>query len=135
MKKIISMVLVVLMLFALVSCGISRKPEDFKEAIAKKYKDDHCVSILDSERDIENVVKMLGLDPDGVTAVIYVMLKIDGDEGVGYIIYCEDSKTAKNMKADCEHLLADLGSSDIVKQSGNNIFVGSEEVWKEIRMI
>ena len=132
MKKIIAMLLVVVTLFLVVSCGLSRKPEDFKEALEKKYGKDIEVELTDDEDEIELFAMLFGLDADGVTAVLAIELELDDDEE-GYVIYCEDSKTAKNMKADCEELIDDYDIDYIVQQSGNNIFVGSEELWKAIK--
>ena len=135
MKKIISMALVVLMLFALVSCGLVREPEDFQEALKKRYGNDIALALTETENGIKMMGSWLGLDPDGVTAVLRIDLEIDGDNEMGYVIYCEDSKTAKNMKADCEELVDKYHRNYVIKQIGNNVYVGDEDVWKAIMMV
>ncbi len=129
MKKIIALLLVVVMLFALCSCGLSRKPEGYKKALEKKFDDDIEVDLIESETEIKYLGMLFGIDYDDVTAVLAIEHE---DHGVGYVIYCEKSKDAKEVKEDCLDV-AEEDDDIIVKKSGKAVFIGEEDLWKKIK--
>lgn len=133
MKKIIALALVVVMLFALVSCGISRKADKLEAALEKKYGDDVSVTSTKSELAITALAVAfdIGVDAEDIEVVLTITLK---GEGSGYVIYCKDGKTAKTVKADCKDFVEDHDEDDIlVKKNGKTVFVGEEDLWKKIK--
>ena len=128
MKKIIAFALVVVMLFALVSCGISKNPADFKEKLEKKYGEDVGVVLMDSKLTVSAAAALLDLDSDDIEAILTVALK---DVGSGTVVYFKTAKAAKEAKKD---LLAnwDDDSDVIVKISGKVVFIGEKDLWKKI---
>ena len=129
MKKIIAIMLVLVMLFTLASCGLSRKPEDMKEKLEKKYGDDIGVVLIDSSVTIKATAALLGLDSDDVDAILTVALK---DAGRGTVIYFESAKAAKEAKKDLVDSLDD-DSDVIVKISGKTVFIGEKDLWKKVK--
>ena len=128
MKKIIAFALVVVMLFALVSCGISKNPADFKEKLEKKYGEDVGVVLMDSKLTVSAAAALLDLDSDDIEAILTVALK---DVGSGTVIYFETAKAAKEAKKD---LLANMDDDSdlVVKISGKAVFIGEKDLWKKI---
>ena len=129
MKKIIAIVLVMVMIFALVSCGISRKPEDLKEKLEKKYEGDVVVALMDSKITTAGTAVMLGLDSDDIDALLTIALK---DVGSGTVIYFESAKEAKEAKADLLDK-ADEDSDVVIKVNGKALYVGEKDLWKKIK--
>ena len=133
MKKIIALALVVVMLFTLVSCGLSRKPEALKEKLEKKFGDDVVVTLADDDLSIGIIAKTLGVDEDDITAIISISLD---DVGDGFIIYCDSLKAAGEIKDEFKDYIEDNDLEDedlVIKKSGKNVFFGEEDLWKKIR--
>ena len=133
MKKIIALALVVVMLFTLASCGISRKSDKLKEKLEKKYGDDVSVTVADKELSIGIIAAMFDLDADDIDCILSISLD---DEGEGFVIYCKDAKAAKEVKNDCKDYVDDNDLKDediLVKKSGKTIFVGEKDLWKKIK--
>ena len=129
MKKIIAIALVVVMLFALVSCGISRKPADLKEKLEKKYEGDIAVALLDGKITIAATAALLGADSEDIEAILTIALD---DVGSGTVIYFESAKAAKEAKADILEAAGE-DSDVIVKISGKTIFVGEKDLGKQVK--
>ena len=133
MKKIIALALVVVMLFTLVSCGLSRKPEALKEKLEKKFDDDVAVTLADDDLSIGIIAKSLGVDEDDITAIISISLD---DVGDGFIIYCDSSKAAREVKDEFKDYIEEYELEDedlVIKKSGKNVFFGEKDLWKKIK--
>ena len=128
MKKIIALALVVVMLFTLASCGISKNPADFKNKLEKKYGDDIGVVLMDSKLTVSAAAAILDLDSDDIEAILNIALE---DVGSGTVIYFESAKAAREAK---KTLLdnVDDDSDVVVKISGKAVFVGEKDLWKKI---
>lgn len=106
MKKAIALlVLVACTLMCLVSCAPSTP-----DAASKKLEaNDYYVMVADaSNGEVEDAMDMFELDADGVSAVVCGSADEGGpDDSLEfvYVIFCEDSKAADRVEADCEEFL------------------------------
>jgi uncharacterized protein YpmS len=122
MKKFLALMLVVVMMFALVSCGA--KPSKFEKRLEKE---DYDVEIIDDEDDLEEMADALieryDLDVDGG---LKWFIEAVGESYTDTVsIYCFEKKAdATSVAKDLKKL---VGGMVEVEQDGNLLFVGSED--------
>lgn len=122
MKKFLALMLVVVMMFALVSCGA--KPSKFEKRLEKE---DYKVDIVDDEDDLEEMadalVKAYDLDVDG--GLKWAINAVGESQADTVAIYCFEKKAdATSVAKDLKKL---VGNYVEIEQDGNLLFVGSED--------
>ena len=126
MKKIIAVLLVVTVLFALVSCmGISQDPNTLAKKLAAEHGEDISVMMLYGDV-AKTEIDSLGDDIEGVYAVMVIE---HTEAGMGMLIYCEESDNAEAVEEHFAEMLDGLEDEDaLVKRNGKVVFVGNDGV-------
>ena len=127
MKKLMKTLLAVIMIacFAVMSTAcISGKPEKVK---AKLEKADYMVMQTTNETEIAAALaSMLGSDADAENVECFMMAS-KGEDGI-FIVFCKDSKTAREIKKDAKEYLKEM------KEAAEKIGGEAEEELKDVKV-
>ena len=138
MKKIIALLLVVMALFALVSCSsIPNDPIKLGKQIVKNCGDDATIVINMDRPNIEDAADSIDVDSED----IYAMMEVDYNDWYGIFVFCDTTSSAKDVEEALIEMLEDWQADDyygyyddyVVERSGKVVYIGDEGLLDEIK--
>lgn len=141
MKKILSLTLVFcICILSLLSCS---KLKDDPLGISKALDEDYAVEMCTDNEEIEDFGDEFDIKSKGVYCILTAYPDSDDDDDdeelkMGWFVFCDKKKTAKEIEDDFNDLLDDEDYEDVfvratVERKGKVVFIGCEDVLDDLK--